>query len=321
MMRPELDLQEVNATILQLKGLDLRVAEREYIQQLLSKLYSHIGVVRKLEEGRFIQRGIALEADEDFPKVVQRISYNPNGSAMGRCNFGSESMFYGCVASNVMEGYVSCGFELLPLSDEEEAELPPIRQHRLVIGNWKLTEETEFITVGYHSNLIHVNTDARNRNEIFSKAISADKKSALSHYVVDRFLAHEFSKPVPKKEPWLYKISATYVDMLKANGHKGLIYPSVKSSGAGMNIIIFPEFVQNGLITFDKCAYTIFYVRNKDLVNEWLMRAEAPEGNLIWQDDYGRISAPLRNYYKGLSDINPAEGKIEMVDLGKPPGD
>jgi hypothetical protein len=318
-MRPELDVHEVNATINKLKALDLQIADRNQIQQLLSRLYNHIGVVYKLNQGQFIQRGITLKAEEDYPKGVQRISYNPNGSAMGRCNFAGEAMFYGCIASDVMEGYHTTAFEILPLSDDEMKNLPVIRQHRVIVGNWILSKETEFLTIGLHNNLSYGNTAARNRNNVFNSMISNYQKSILSYYAIDRFLAHEFSKVVPKNEAWRYKISAVYVDMLKAHGHPGLIYPSVKSAGAGMNIIIFPEFVRDNLISFDRCAYGIFYVRAKEIVNEWLMRADALEENLIWKDDYNRIPTPLRNYYKGLSDVNPSRGKIKMVNLDHKP--
>ncbi|KQB99841.1 hypothetical protein [Pedobacter sp. Hv1] len=318
-MRTELDIHQVNATIAELKRLDLKTATRDQIYQLLSRLYGHIGVTRKLEKGRFVQRGVFIGSEEDFPKEVQRISFNPKGSAMGRCNFDGNSMFYGCISSNVLEGYINCGFELLPLSNEEVKDLPPIREHRVIVGNWILSEETEFVSIGSRSYLTHLNTDVQHRNELFYKIISPYQQSMLSFYAIDKFIADEFSKPVPKNEPWLYKISATYVDMIKANGHKGLIYPSVKSNGAGMNIIIFPEFVTNGLITFERCVYGIFYVREKEVGNEWLMKAKANDGKLVWKDEYGRMPTPLRNFYKGISDINPAEGKIKMLDLGNSP--
>jgi hypothetical protein len=131
-------------------------------------------------------------------------------------------------------------------------------------------------------------------------------------------LCREFSKHVEKSNPWEYKISATYCEILKENGEKGIIYPSVKSEGAGLNIVLFPEEVKKGIITFDKALYGTFYNRNGDYNNEYTLGATSNDDvHLQWHEEYYRLPRDIKDYYIGKSNYNPLEN-ITMLDLGKP---
>jgi len=313
-MIKELDIHKVNEVLAELKNLDLKNVKAETIKELLSMLYKHIGVKRKLRKGQYIQRTVLLntEAEDYFPTEIHRISYNPKGSAMGRCNFDGESIFYSCVASEIIEGYDCAGLETLKL------ELIGLQQNRFVTGNWLLSDETEFLFIGGASNLTYLSDAGKSRHLMFHRAISNYKELMLPLYAIDKFICEQFSKEVPADEPWQYKVSAVYAQMVRESGGKGLIYPSVKSAGAGTNLILFKDKVNEGLITFDKCIYGIYYTRDSESINEYLMNATEDNGKLVWRDNYqGRITRSIRDYYLGRTDKNPLANKVPIIDLGK----
>ncbi|TCC98775.1 hypothetical protein [Pedobacter hiemivivus] len=311
----DLNIKEIHEVLNELRNLDLKNIKAEWIKELLGKLYKHIGVQHKVEKGRFVQRTVLLDGEQEdfFPKDIQRISYNPNGSAMGRCNFDGESIFYGCIASEIIEAYNCSGMETLPLG------LGGLRQHRFVTGNWLLAEDTEFLFLGGAKNLTYLSNAGKDRHNTFHRILGSYKEYILPLYAIDNFICEQFSKEVHVDEPWQYNISAAYVQLLKESGAKGLIYPSVKSGGAGTNLILFKDQVDNGLITFDSCVYGIYYMRDDETVNEYLMNATEIDGKLVWKDVYiGRIPRVVRDYYLGRTDTNPLAGRVPIIDFGSP---
>ncbi|TCD17616.1 RES domain-containing protein [Pedobacter psychrodurus] len=300
-----MNLNDINHTetldvLKRLRLLDLEKVSNNEIFDLLTKLYKHIGVKHKLLKNRFVQRAVLLDGEPSdyFPMDVQRISYNPKGSSAGRANFEGESVFYASIATEIIEGYNCSALELIPRMDTG------IRQYRIVIGNWLLQEDTEFVFIGGDSNLTYLSMEAKNRHNQLKDFVTSFKESALSLYAIDKFLCEEFSKEVPKEKPWLYKISAAYTSLLRQNGEKGLIYPSVKAAGAGLNLILFPDIVDEGLIKFERAVYGMYYVRDKEIINEYTMGASENCGKLIWHEVYHRLPGAIKDYYVGRSDYN-----------------
>lgn len=195
-------------------------------------------------------------------------------------------------------------------------DLKGLRQHRFVTGNWLLAEDSEFLFIGGASNLTYLSNAGKDRHKTFHRIIGNFRESILPLYAIDNFICEQFSKEVPAEEPLQYKIPAVYTQLLRESQGKGLIYPSVKSGGAGTNLIIFKDEIDNGLINFDSCIYGIYYVRGDQVINEYLMKATEHNGKLVWKDYYlGRIPRTVRDYYLGRSDFNPAAGRVKIIDL------
>lgn len=307
----EIDVHETLNVLNDLKKLDLEHATDNEIKTLLLKLYEHIGTEYRVDPGTYIQRALLLdrEPEDFFPKEVSRVSFNSKGSELGRANLEGESIFYGCIPSEILEGYMCTGLEILPMSKAG------LFQHRFVLGNWIFQQPATFVAIGSTGELPQQITYVRNQKEFFNSKLGMYPASAIALNAINEFITHEFNKVV--EHAWEYRISAIYTQLIKEQGGKGIMYPSVASAGAGINIAIFPEEVMRGLIKFDFLLYGRYYNRNGDYCNEYTGRADSPDGlNLVWKDEYKRLPRVLKEYYTGITNYNPI-GKITFTDLGK----
>ena len=93
-MALELNIKTVNEVLAELRNLNLEVANIETIMELLGSLNPYIGVRQTIQQGTFVQRTVVLdnEANDYFPTEVQRISYNPRASSIGRCNLDGDAV-------------------------------------------------------------------------------------------------------------------------------------------------------------------------------------------------------------------------------------
>lgn len=307
----EIDVHETLDVLNELKNLDLEHVPDSEIENLLIKLYKHIGTVYRVDKGTYIQRALLLdkESEDFFPKEISRVSFNPRGSDLGRANLKGESIFYGCIPSEVLQGYMCTGIEVLPMSKQG------LFQHRFVLGNWIFQEPATFVAIGSTGELPQQITYVRNQKEFFNSKLGMYPASAIALNAINEFITHEFNKVV--EHDWEYRISAIYTELIKAQGGKGVMYPSVASAGAGINVAIFPDEVTNGLIKFDLLLYGRYYNRNGDYCNEYTMRADSPDGlKLVWKDEYKRLPRVVKEYYTGVTNYNPL-GRISYTDLGK----
>lgn len=155
----------------------------------------------------------------------------------------------------------------------------------------------------------------RFRHSFFSENLNQISRNSEIHLLVDSFLSEEFSKVVPEGESWRYKISATYAEMLREEGHAGLIFPSVGTNGAGLNIVLFPEFVEKGLIQLERAVYGTFYNRYGDYANDFTLGALPVNGKLVWEEIYYRLPPLMYSYYTGRSDDMSFKKHIPFTDL------
>lgn len=311
----KIDFNETNEVLKSLKNLNLQTAGDDEIKSHLLKLSKHIGVKKTLDKQVFIQRGVLLdnEAEDFFPKQISRLSYNSNCNSIGRCNIFGQPVFYGCISTEVMEAYNCTAMEILPLNKNG------IFKHRFVISNWLLNQPTEFLLIGGSEKLYHLNKASAYRNDFFNEKLNQYKEVIFSLMSIDKFLCNEFNKEVKQGEDYNYRISANYCSILKDKNEPGIIYPSVKSSGAGLNIAIFSEKIDDKLVYFDKAIYGIFYNRNGEFCNEYTLRATSENNiDLNWKEAYFRLHKKIKEYYIGENDFNPLKNNISVKDLGKP---
>lgn len=308
-----INLDEVILTIKELKSLELKSVKLEDIKNLLRKISKHVGTVKELQAGQIISRSVVVK--ENIPIEVSQISFNPNPEScgFGRATYEGISSFYGCISSDVMKSYQASSMEVMTSFEKG------LNRQDLVIGKWILQSNQSFIFLGGGKSLFHLNKEGQERHNFLFNHIKNDKENIIALSIIDTFLCDEFSKEVLPENEHEYKISATYAELLKEEGHLGLIFPSVKSNGAGLNITIFSDHVQTGLINLELAAYTTYYWRDMATVNEFTMIAYPENGILKWKDSYnGRISPQMKAYYTGKSDDNSFQRQIEYVDLGLP---
>ena len=305
-------MQEVKAVLNALRNMDLETVTIDEIKGQLFLLHDHVATRRTFPKNTVICRSVLMKEDDDVFISESRISYKKDAKGMdfGRATYEDRSAFYGCLNTEIIQSSMTSALEILPMSKKDTA------RYNLVCGKWIIEEDLELLFLGGSDNLIHLCDEGLERHNFLFDSIKNDHENIIILKLIDSFICNEFSKKVEESKPWEYKISACYAEMMKDLGEAGLVFPSVAANGAGLNIVLFPDSVDNGLIKLEYAAYGTFYNRNGEYVREYSMEAFNDMGLLRWREFYTQVlHGSIKKYYTGLSEHNPLEN-TSTVDLG-----
>jgi|GEM_PF-1582806 len=311
----DLDLKETLAAIDRLKAMDLQTVSLKDIKERLQEITRHYGTKKRVRAGSVICRSLLVHDGTAIPTTISQISYNPflETCKFNRASYENDTAFYGCLSTEIMQSYFTSAMEILPREGER------LFSTSVVTGKWILQHDADFLFIGGGDNLIHLCEEGHTRHRFLFEHIRRIPENILSFKAIDTFLCNEFSKKVDDNERWKYKISAVYSQMLREEGHTGVIFPSVRANGAGLNIVIFPYFVDQGLISLERALYGTFYTREEDTINDYSMEAFPKDNTLIWRESYRHLLHPkIKAYYIGKSDDDSFKKYIPMTDLGSP---
>ena len=324
--------EETLGVIKKLKCLDLENVSDSVVKRLLRLiiyiplpiLYVNVGVkiIRcrtiSICKDEFVQERIYCTYAE-FSNPKRKKFYS-----MGRANTKDFSIFYGGITSEFMRGFDAACFELVPTTPHEHDGMKDLdfKTLDLIAGIWVVQKPLPVVMLGSLShNYINLNKLGHQRVEMMEDFLENNPKNSDIVRLVDEFLGAEFSKDVKKGEEYNYRISANYVDLLQEiKMVKGIIYPSIKSAGAGINIGIFSKNVRNKYIKLVHGVHSIFHNRDNDCANEYSMKGDYLDGKIRWKEHFEEKKTPLimRNYYLGLSDDDSFKKHISIIDLSKP---
>lgn len=309
-----ISLEEAKELIAELKEIDFERCSKNQIEDLIAQLKQHAAVIHTLPAGTVICRSISCNfLGGQYPVYVSQISYNPNldQCPFNRASWEKETAFYGCVTSEILQSYNTSQMEII---GDLEKKTDHIAQELFVTGKWILQKDLHLVLLS--GNLKNSVKITESRNGTLYDFIIRDKENLLTLKLIDSFLCEEFSKAVENNEKWKYKISASYSNLIKNDNWPGLLYPSVRSIGAGMNIAIFPKIVDDGIIKLERAAGIIYYKRGDKMVNEYVMEAIPDDNVLRWKETYNHKLPPkMKAYYTGRSDDDSFEQFIPYQDL------
>ena len=236
------DLRAAKELARQLRRLDLRYTNFEYLKQALMPLMNgyFIGsTATNISEP--IYRAVLCH---DRPTLKSELgSPPPEKVGLGRANNPGKPMFYGSTGchSTVMELAPAIGDRLAISKWQTKANLP------LIFAGYTAAAFKEKAGMSRYENLPWVNT-------------YATESLATKHgnNIVNEFIAHEFTKLVPKGEEWRYKISAAITE-LTLNAHSfgingasaieltGILYPSTPHEGNADNVALKARIAESAL--------------------------------------------------------------------------
>lgn len=241
--------QDINTIINNIKSFDLsKYPHREILEEIKKiGIIGHVCV--QLHQGYPIYRARPNYGEERYKSKCE-LTYKPShlNKTCQRASLSGASMFYGSILpEKIVEG------------DLDDARVAPIYEavpwfrnkttkgiRKVTFTKWEVTSTLKLIAIVQHESFQNKNSYIRELMGKYDEFLAKNIDRKSDGMVFCNFLAGEFAKEVFDND-FEYLISATFSKHLLDNGLDGVIYPSVKLQGAGLNIALKPEAADSKL--------------------------------------------------------------------------
>lgn len=260
-----MDVQQndrIREIINDLKNLRLSSYPRENILNLFAQVYGNIPiVVATVHPNRIIVRGQIYDPKADYT-FESRHSYKPVelNTTYQRASVPSRTAFYGSVTSLDHDNEEPLARVTIISEIGKILEDETVTQEEYVFSSWEVLDELNLVAIIQS----HEYPKACN----FVKEIRKDYETKFCNFYEREFMdyiASEFAKK-DIKEDYEYMISAWYSQIIYDSCYDGVAYPSVKMGGAGMNVAIKPESVNEKLKLIGASKFK--FIKKEKLVSE-----------------------------------------------------
>jgi hypothetical protein len=220
---PRVPLHEVRKRIKTLKRLDLQRADIDSLKsELASLLHHYVHPSPMAQTGERVFRAVQWPSR---PSHKRQLTYPPMTKVdYGRCNRAGESIFYASASSTAAL-----------------QELTPANGVRMVLAMWRVTKPIVMASLGYSERAFAKLASTR-WSQVWWRQNLGDPEplaaNSRENKLIDRFLAGEFTKRIPKAQEWLYKLSIaiaeTYLKGKPAADVSGVVIPNVLLAGQSL---------------------------------------------------------------------------------------
>jgi len=310
-----LPLSETLSILESMRTLDLKNVTLDELLEVLRNIGRHIVICTTIPAGRVICRTVNCDYLKNeacpYPTRVEQISFNPNldSCKFNRASWEKTSVFYGSLTTQ-LEGRETNSFEVW---GDLQSSTKDIDRGEFVIGKWIVKKGLTLVHIS--GSMKHNKAQVDGRSNGFWESVKHLPEKMLTLKAMDKFLCDQFVADVPDNERWRYKISAAYAQLINSEGLPGLLYPSVKTDGAGYNVALFSDNLYD-YIELERAALVYVYKREQSIVDEIVLEA-LPENNLLkWTEVYKyKLPAIMRNWYTGKSDDKSFDRHIRYKQL------
>jgi len=296
-----------------LKKLDLESTTGKEISFLLNRIETFPLFIRTFNEGEIIVRTRPNNHKHIFDSKKDLI-YPPNNTeSFGRANIKGSMSFYGSIIGNDFYSYNNNDKDLI------DAIVPTIVEqsffksshkdsiHKITYGIWEVIQPFSVAVLVQNEKYIGKNYYIDNMILDYKEFLkSKDEEERLHAGIVTEYLSNEFSKEVPYGKDHLYRVSAYYTERVYNLGLFGLIYPSTKMEGSGINIVLKPEIVDNYLELKRAGECTIYRKNGIDVSLDRVTSVINSDGSFIFNkegDGRGHIACIYRLGAKKYSEL------------------
>jgi hypothetical protein len=241
-----------------LRGLDLKSVPLEVVRTMLRKFEKFGVVITKLPAGKKIIRARLSEA-HSFENISQ-LSYKPQAfnATFQRASTPERTMFYGSIVPEKIGNTEppSARYTILFEISEFVRDLYTIGEQEITFSAWEITEEIELVSVIHHKNFARPTRLSLDLQDRFEKKFKNDTPQKLASLEISNFLGEEFAKD-PIRHNTDYTLSATYSELVTKQ-YDGVLYPSVRLAGEGINVAIKPETIEKKIRFLGASECTIY---------------------------------------------------------------
>ncbi len=283
-----------------LKKVDLKLIEVDELLEMLELIPNEFFQKYRIRSGSSIVRvrPNIINAYFFYPceiahpsgkKVIERIK-------MGRANDSKESVFYGCIplfteTNSDRKNFNNIMLQIVSLSETGQIVGSPETPIEMLftLGHWNLKSDINVIILPHFEPFLKKNEYANQVHKLYLNSLEKNhpeiKEDALK---ISEFFASEYAKPVERTELFNYKISVAFRKLQNKRGFAGIVYPSVKGSGATFNVVLNPLLVENNTLQLQNVI--VFRVIRQDKENmpfvDLYAKTFQPDGKFIYQDSY-----------------------------------
>jgi len=239
-------MSNIAELIQRLKTISLNTDSHNEVRELLQAL-GKFGLIelRQHPTNEFI-RARTLKDDETV-HVVRDLSYCPNhlNTTYQRASTPNKTMFYSVL---VQPEFTPNGFLAMGRATGLLESWPPMRDksskgiQKIAYGKWTNTRDMKLAAIVYNDEFAVNNPKTEMLHEAFKNHVQEIHGFADETLAITGLLADEYSKE-PILTQYDYMLSAIFTEIAIEKGFDGVLYPSVRTAGQGLNVAITPDFV------------------------------------------------------------------------------
>ena len=236
------------STLEQLKALDLKTADPNYIWELVNQIGALPIMRSEYAKGKIFERALSNRDGEPDFYQVSRMSFKPAhlNTNYQRASTPENTMFYGSVLKDqythddVAYARITACCEVSDLLRDNTI----LEGERIMtLGTWRLKNYITCATIFDPSKTYTIDFLNEVKDAYIAKLESAPKELREKGYAYLEFLASEFSKDVKKDQNHEYHISSQFSRVVSITGVDGIVYPSVRSAGLNLCIALHPRLM------------------------------------------------------------------------------
>lgn len=245
-----MNLDETLSLLKELDSLDLSTYPVDKINSLISQLRSFPARITEFHAGNVIYRVRPNEDGKSFTKISD-LSYKPQqfNKSYQRASSPAKTMFYGSMVpednkqSEIDIGRVIAvaeGSKLFRRKDIKEG------QETVTFGMWRLQGTVALATILNPEIEKNITPFAIERAKAFMEWLDQFPERREQGKAILKFYAEQFAKRVEWGEPdFHYLHSALLTEFFQKKGLNGVLFPSGRVEGKGLNVAIAPDFVNS----------------------------------------------------------------------------
>jgi hypothetical protein len=204
-------------------------------------------IVKKLHPGKRILRGRINEKPGEYDHV-SKVSYKPQeyNKTYMRASTPKQTMFYGSIVPEIRSkkepdtARATILYEISEFARDPES----VGEQTVTYSVWEVQEDIELLSLMHYKEFERPTELSKKLQTEFEDFIKKhpEKKESTSDIV--EFLGEQYAKMVSPDEDYNYLISACHSEIVSEFGLDGVLYPSVKLAGEGINVAIKPDSVK-----------------------------------------------------------------------------
>ncbi|MGF7138317.1 hypothetical protein [Roseimarinus sediminis] len=241
----------------ELKNIDLNEVPIEYIKEKLIEFGKFGVMTTTLHAGKRIIR-VRPSENTSF-KTISELSYKPQilNTTYQRASTPNMTMFYGAIVPEILgkseptTARITTLYEVSNFVRDSET----MGEKKFTFSAWDVIEDVTLISLIHHKNFERPTKLSIELQQKYKELTVMNPDFKIPSIEISSFLANEFAKDVKTDSD--YKISAAYAE-ISSEKYDGVLYPSMRLAGEGINIAIKPESVDNKLTFVGAVECTVY---------------------------------------------------------------